>query len=94
MRLDHITPKLGVRFVTTASAKRILSNSCIRPFSLNLSQRVRRQHQETGLLDDHRTVEPPESISNSEVKRGIADGSVGLPHVRVGHRQVLNQNTR
>ncbi|MGR5518352.1 hypothetical protein ACPV5H_23395, partial [Vibrio harveyi] len=26
----------------------------------------------------------------SEVKRISADGSVGLPHVRVGHRQALN----
>ena len=26
-------------------------------------------------------------IPNSEVKRCIADGSVGFPHVRVGHRQ-------
>ncbi|MDE8035667.1 hypothetical protein OQ257_10925, partial [Actinobacillus equuli subsp. equuli] len=25
---------------------------------------------------------------NSEVKRSNADGSVGLPHVRVGHRQI------
>jgi hypothetical protein len=32
-------------------------------------------------------LEPPESIPNSEVKRCIADGSVGFPHVRVGHRQ-------
>ena len=30
---------------------------------------------------------PPESIPNSEVKRNIADGSVGSPHVRVGHFQ-------
>ena len=43
----------------------------------------------TSLLDDNRAVEPPESIPNSEVKRSIADGSVGLPHVRVGHRQAL-----
>ncbi|WP_257281666.1 hypothetical protein, partial [Endozoicomonas sp. ISHI1] len=28
---------------------------------------------------------------NSEVKRQIADGSVGFPHVRVGHRQALNK---
>jgi hypothetical protein len=41
------------------------------------------------LLDDNRAVEPPESIPNSEVKRSIADGSVGFPHVRVGHRQAL-----
>lgn len=47
-----------------------------------------------GLLDDHRAVEPPESIPNSEVKRSIADGSVGSPHVRVGHRQALIQNPR
>ena len=32
-------------------------------------------------------VDPPESIPNSEVKRRNADGSVGYPHVRVGHRQ-------
>jgi hypothetical protein len=35
-------------------------------------------------------VEPPESIPNSDVKRNIADGSVGFPHVRVGHRQAFN----
>ena len=29
-------------------------------------------------------------MPNSEVKRISADGSVGLPHVRVGHRQALN----
>ena len=46
----------------------------------------------TSLLDDNRAVEPPESIPNSEVKRSIADGSVGLPHVRVGHRQALIQS--
>jgi hypothetical protein len=32
-------------------------------------------------------VAPPESIPNSEVKRNCADGSVGSPHVRVGHFQ-------
>ena len=39
-------------------------------------------------LGDNRDMEPPESISNSEVKRVIADDSVGLPHVKVGHHQV------
>ena len=34
-------------------------------------------------------LEPPDPMPNSEVKRHIADGSVGLPHVRVGHRQAL-----
>ena len=37
-------------------------------------------------------MDPPESISNSEVKHCYADGSVGFPHVRVGHRQVVNVN--
>jgi hypothetical protein len=32
-------------------------------------------------------MEPPDPIPNSEVKRLSADGSVGSPHVRVGHRQ-------
>ena len=39
------------------------------------------------MSDDHSEMEPPESISNSEVKRLCADGSVGFPHVRVGRCQ-------
>ncbi len=39
------------------------------------------------LLGDHSEMEPPDPIPNSEVKRFSADGSVGFPHVRVGHRQ-------
>ncbi len=34
-------------------------------------------------------VVPPDPMPNSEVKRRSADGSVGLPHVRVGNCQVL-----
>ncbi|MBB5152374.1 hypothetical protein HNR69_001837, partial [Histophilus somni] len=30
-----------------------------------------------------------DTMPNSEVKRCNADGSVGIPHVRVGHRQVF-----
>ena len=45
----------------------------------------------TELLDDHGALVPPDPIPNSEVKRCIADGSVGLPHVRVGHRQASNR---
>ena len=37
---------------------------------------------------------PPDSIPNSEVKRISADGSVGFPHVRVGHCQVPLKRTR
>ena len=39
------------------------------------------------LLDDNRALEPPDPFPNSVVKRRIADGSVGSPHVRVGHCQ-------
>ena len=43
---------------------------------------------------------PPDPMPNSEVKRNRADGSVGSPHVRVGHfqtpntRKALAQNAR
>ena len=33
--------------------------------------------------------EPPDPFPNSEVKLLSADGSVGFPHVRVGHCQAL-----
>ena len=46
------------------------------------------------MLGDHSEVEPPDPIPNSEVKLLSADGSVGSPHVRVGHRQALNTKTR
>ncbi len=36
---------------------------------------------------DHSEQEPPEPISNSEVKPLRADDSVGYAHVKVGHRQ-------
>tara|TARA_B100001750_G_scaffold164551_1_gene133203 strand:- start:555 stop:794 length:240 start_codon:yes stop_codon:yes gene_type:complete len=42
----------------------------------------------------HSDTVPPDSIPNSEVKRISADGSVGLPHVRVGHCQVPIKETR
>ena len=37
----------------------------------------------------HGALVPPDPIPNSEVKRCIADDSVGPPHVKVGHRQGL-----
>ncbi len=36
-------------------------------------------------------VVPPDPMPNSEVKRRSADGSVGLPHVRVGNCQASNK---
>ena len=43
----------------------------------------------TSLPDDNSSLVPPDPISNSEVKRTSADGSAGLPCVRVGHRQAF-----
>ena len=43
------------------------------------------------MLGDNSAVVPPDPIPNSEVKRSCADGSVGFPHVRVGHRQAPNK---
>ena len=50
-----------------------------------------RTRPQTGLPDEHSELEPPDPIPNSDVKRFFADGSVGFPHVRVGHRQALFQ---
>ena len=44
---------------------------------------------QASLPGDNRALEPPDYIPNSEVKRRIADGSVGFPHVRVGHCQAF-----
>ena len=41
------------------------------------------------MLGDDSHLDPPDSISNSEVKRMCADDSVGFPHVKVGYRQAL-----
>ena len=41
------------------------------------------------LLGDHSERDPPDPISNSEVKPFCANDSVGSPHVKVGHRRVL-----
>ena len=48
----------------------------------------------TSLSDDISELEPPDPIPNSAVKRFSADGSVGFPHVRVGHRQAFIRNPR
>ncbi len=45
------------------------------------------------MLGDDSHLDPPDSISNSEVKRMCADDSVGSPHVKVGYRQALYFST-
>ena len=64
----------------------------ISPTRIRCSE-TRKGRDSNELLDDHRALEPPDPIPNSAVKRRIADGSVGFPHVRVGHRQALFQKT-
>ena len=43
----------------------------------------------TSLPGGNGELEPPDPIPNSEVKRLIADDSLGSPHVKVGHCQAL-----
>src|ERR1700712_5009118 len=47
----------------------------------SLAVSPKRHAWRTEFLDDHRALEPPDPIPNSAVKRCIADGSVGFPHV-------------
>ena len=55
----------------------------------NIKSKVKKKTQaKTEYSGDHSAVVLPESIPNSEVKCRNADGSVGIPHVRVGHRQI------
>ena len=46
------------------------------------------------MLSNNSKCDPPDPIPNSEVKPLSADGSVGFPHVRVGHCQVPFKETR
>ena len=39
------------------------------------------------MLGGNSECDPPDPFSNSEVKPLCADDSVGVPHVKVGHRQ-------
>ena len=90
MRLDHITPK-RFGFCVTWHA------------TLESNSQMSEIFQVVDLFEDQAGIagfstsfpggnserEPPDPISNSEVKTFSADGSVGSPHVRVGHRQDL-----
>ena len=47
------------------------------------------KRQVTVLPGDNSEREPPDPISNSEVKTFSADDSLGFPHAKVGHCQAL-----
>ena len=57
-----------------------------------MSEAVLTTFRKAVLLGGDSEWEPPESISNSEVKTLSADDSVGLPHVKIGHCQASNYN--
>ena len=75
------------------------SSACIYPLFVGRSGITRStgtpktDPRHASLPGDHRALEPPDPIPNSAVKRCIADGSVGFPHVRVGHRQASKRKT-
>ncbi len=48
----------------------------------------------TSLSGGNSEREPPDPISNSEVKTLSADDSMGSPHVKVGHCQAFKQTTQ
>ena len=48
-------------------------------------------NQVTVLPGDNSGREPPDPISNSEVKTSSADDSLGFPHAKVGHCQAFIQ---
>ena len=80
MRLDHITLKQ----IELLIGKR--QNNCLVVIpKFGFKELV--FLDPTSLPGGNRVLVPPDPISNSEVKRHIADGSVGSPHVRVGHCQ-------
>ena len=55
----------------------------------NIVVRIKNYKLHTSLSDDNSNLEPPDPISNSEVKRVNANGSAGSPCVRVGNRQTF-----
>ena len=91
MRLDHITPKgpdgpgggrhdTRIRESYRSQLDHVVESPGIRV--------LLRQHA-TVTPDDHSERVPPDPMPNSAVKPLSADGSVGPPHARVGHRQAF-----
>lgn len=78
MRLDPITPKRFALGRARAPPTPDLAASAGGP-----------SPSATPFPGGHGALVPPDPIPNSEVKRCIADDSVGPPHVKVGHRQGL-----
>ena len=95
MRLGHITPKnfYGV-YDATCNATRKYTRLIKNLSKLLVIRAGDIAFVPTSFPGGNSEREPPDPISNSEVKTLSADGSVGSPHVRVGHRQDLNSKSR
>ena len=103
MRLDHIIQVICSNARTTGVVCKSWCRQREKDLKIGLIYRPIREDAgaaaagktelpRASLPGDQRALEPPDPIPNSEVKRRIADGSVGSPHVRVGHRQALIPN--
>ena len=79
----HSTIETGLTLIIAISKKELLKiQARLRVFwekSKDNALNAYLKTNATELLDDHRGVEPPDPIPNSEVKSAIADGSVGDP---------------
>ena len=88
MRLDHITPKL---FECICDI--VLYLLLPKPRLSRFEERGQSFDSDPGssasLPGGNSKQEPPDPISNSEVKMLSADDSVGSPHVKVGHCQAF-----
>ena len=90
MRLDHIIEMTGNTRIALLDRHTNTTVSIALFGSLVALPREISPRYPNELPDDNRDLEPPDPMPNSEVKQIIANGSVGLPHVRVGHRQASN----
>ena len=92
MRLDHIIEMTGNTRIALLDRHTNTTVSIALFGSLVALPREISPRYPNELPDDNRDLEPPDPMPNSEVKQIIANGSVALRHVRVGHRQASNTN--
>jgi peptidoglycan/LPS O-acetylase OafA/YrhL len=87
VRLDHIIEMTGNTRIALLDRHTNTTVSIALFGSLVALPREISPRYPNELPDDNRDLEPPDPMPNSEVKQIIANGSVALRHVRVGHRQ-------
>ena len=92
MRLDHIIEMTGNTRIALLDPATTTTVSIALFGSLVALPREISPRYPNELPDDNRDLEPPDPMPNSEVKQIIANGSVALRHVRVGHRQASKPN--